>query len=271
MSVQCGAQWFIFDAGSGIRQLGAHLLEQGVQKASLFFSHFHWDHIQGFPFFQPAYEEGFTLQIYAGSLSGQGSSLQAVLSAQMTNPFFPVPISVLKANVKYNDFRAGDPLRFSTTLEGAAGTQEFGLSMQTTLLNHPQGATAYRLNYEGRSVCYVTDVEHEPGTLDAKVLTLIEGADLVIYDCTYSDEQFDRFKGWGHSTWQQGIRLCQRAGAKQLAIFHHDPDNDDVALDARAQQAKALWAPSFIAREGQCIDLSIEMDSAKGLGHGTGG
>ncbi|MFP3422441.1 MBL fold metallo-hydrolase, partial [Bacillus sp. SIMBA_161] len=89
----------------------------------------------------------------------------------------------------------------------------------------------------GRSVCYVTDTEHVPGVPDHEILALIEGADLVIYDCTYTDEEFPEKVGWGHSTWQEAVRLCQSANVGQLAIFHHDPDHDDAFMDRIAEEA----------------------------------
>jgi phosphoribosyl 1,2-cyclic phosphodiesterase len=123
------------------------------------------------------------------------------------------------------------------------------------MLNHPQGATAYRLEYQGRSVCYVTDVEHQPGRIDDALVNFLGAADLVIYDCTYCDDNFLKHLGWGHSTWQEGVRLCQAAGAKQLAIFHHDPDNNDTAMDAIAVKASSLWSGAFVAREGRSLAL----------------
>ena len=244
VSVQCGDRWFIFDSGTGIRKLGAHLLAQGVQQASLLFSHFHWDHIQGFPFFAPAYRPSFRLDLFAGNLYLSQSNIQMALAGQMSAPFFPVSTDVFKASIQHHDFQAGVRLDF-----------EKGVSAKTFMLNHHQGATAYRLEYHGQSVCYVTDVEHQPGHIDDALVHFLKGTDLVIYDSTYADENFLQHLGWGHSTWQEGIRLCQAAGAKQLAIFHHDPDNDDSVMDAVASKASALWSGVFVAREGQTISL----------------
>ncbi len=242
VSVQCGDNWFVFDAGSGIRLLGEHLMVQGVYQVSLLFSHFHWDHIQGFPFFAPAYQPSFKLNLFAGNLYLSQSNIQKALAGQMSAPFFPVSTEVFKASIQHHDFQAGVRLEF-----------EGGVSAKTLMLNHPQGSTAYRLEYQGRSVCYVTDVEHQPGRLDDALVAFLKGADLVIYDCTYSDETFSQYLGWGHSTWQEGIRLCRAANAKQLAIFHHDPDNDDARMDTIAAKASALWSGAFVAYEGQSL------------------
>ena len=128
-------------------------------------------------------------------------------------------------------------------------------TVRTAPLNHPNGATGYRIEYGGRSACYVTDTEHVPGSPDAHVLKLIEGADLVIYDCSYTEDEFPKRRGWGHSTWNEGVRICRMAGARRLAIFHHDPDHEDDFMDDLAQQAKAAWDGTFVAREGMVIDF----------------
>jgi phosphoribosyl 1,2-cyclic phosphodiesterase len=127
--------------------------------------------------------------------------------------------------------------------------------VRTAPLNHPNGATGYRLELGGRSVCYVTDTEHLPGEPDKNVLGLIEGADLVIYDSTYTDEEFPGKVGWGHSTWQEGVRLCRTAGARRLAIFHHDPDHDDSFMAAVDKTARAEWDGAFAAREEMIITV----------------
>ena len=125
--------------------------------------------------------------------------------------------------------------------------------MKTAKLNHPGGATAYRLEHNGAAVCYVTDTEHMPGKPDQNVLALIEGADLVIYDCTYTDAEYPKYVGWGHSTWQEGVRLCQAANAKQLAIFHHDPGHDDTFMIHLEAEARRVWNGTIVAREQMII------------------
>ncbi|MCS6799554.1 MAG: MBL fold metallo-hydrolase, partial [Myxococcota bacterium] len=127
------------------------------------------------------------------------------------------------------------------------------LRVRTAPLNHPNGATGYRLELDGKSLCYVTDTEHVPGRPDERILDLIQGADLVVYDATYTDEEFPSKVGWGHSTWQEGVRLCRRAGARRLAIFHHDPDKEDPQMDRVAREAADSWDGAFVAREGMRI------------------
>lgn len=238
LEVRCGDRLLIFDAGTGIRPLGAHLDRLGAVDADIYFTHTHVDHIQGLPFFSSAYKQANKLRMWAGHLTPD-YTLKQVLSEMMMEPLFPVPISIFGAEITFNDFRCGE------TLAPAPG-----IVLRTAPLNHPNRATAYRVEYGGKSICYVTDTEHKPGTPDASVLGLIERADLVIYDSTYTDEEFSIFKGWGHSTWQEGVRLCAQAKAGRLVVFHHDPSHDDAFMDRVAAAAEAARPGTVVAREG---------------------
>ncbi len=241
IEMRCGDRLLIFDAGTGIRLLGGVLDGAGPVDADLFFSHTHLDHIIGLPFFCPAYRPENRYQIWAGHL-GADCTVEQALRLCMQKPLFPVPLDVFKADMIFHDFAAGDVLE-----------PRPGIVVRTAPLNHPDGATGYRIEYGGRSVCYVTDTEHVPGAADHNILTLIDGADVVIYDCTYTDEEFDAYKGWGHSTWQEGVRLCQAAGAKSLIIYHHSPDHDDAAMDRIAEEAAQVFPGATVAREGMVL------------------
>ena len=233
----------VFDGGTGLRPLGLSLPSADPIEIDQFFSHTHWDHIVGVPFFCPAYRAGNRIHVRAGHLVGQGG-IEAALRQAMTDPLFPVPLDVFHADIDYGDFSAGDTLDLGD-----------GIVVRTAPLNHPNGATGYRVDYDGKSICYVTDTEHVPGSPDQNILGLIKGADLVVYDSTYTDDEFPTYVGWGHSTWEEGVRLCQAAGVKRFAIFHHDPGRDDDALDQIAAAAGALFAGAFIAREQETIYL----------------
>lgn len=238
LEVRCGDRLLIFDAGTGIRPLGAHVDRLGPVDADIYFTHTHVDHIQGLPFFSSAYKKGNRLRFWAGHLAPD-YTLKQVLSEMMMEPLFPVPISIFGAEITFNDFRCGETL-----------TPAKGVVLRTAPLNHPNRATAYRVEYAGKSICYVTDTEHKPGAPDATILSLIDGADLVIYDSTYTDEEFEKFKGWGHSTWQEGVRLCAQADAGRLVVFHHDPSHDDAFMDRVAAAAESARPGTVVAREG---------------------
>lgn len=245
VEVRCGPHRLILDAGTGLRELGREMLGSGQPVQShLFLTHTHIDHILGLPFFRPAYDPRNRFEFWSGHLAGQGRRLDEVLSTIMQPPLFPVPLDIMHACIGFHDFAAGDVLSPCA-----------GVSIRTASLNHPGGATGYRIEFGGRSLCYVTDTEHVPGTPDAAILGLIAGADLVIYDTTYTDEQFQRFIGWGHSTWQEGVRLCEAAQAGRLVAFHHDPDHDDDMLDQIALELEQRRPGSIVAREGLLISL----------------
>ena len=243
VQIEAGGHHFICDAGTGLRGLGQELAKKNVKDVHLLMTHTHWDHINGFPFFALAYNPECTLKIMAGHLKGQ-STIQNVMAAQMDNPMFPVPLEAMLGKLDFIDFEAGESFDY-----------DGGVTVRTAPLNHPNGATGYRVENNGRSVCYVTDTEHKPGELDENILTLIEGSDLVIYDATYTEEEFPAKVGWGHSTWNEGVKLCKAAGVKQMAIFHHDPEHDDSFMDDLEAQAREEWNHTFAAREGQVVVL----------------
>ena len=245
VEVAAGDHRFILDAGTGIRALGKMFLKSDVRTIWLLLSHTHWDHINGFPFFRPAYDPERRMHILAGHLKHKGLSIEGVLCQQMREPVFPVPLDAMKAIVECEDFDAGDSFELFP-----------GVRLRTVPLNHPNGATGYRIEHAGKAACYITDTEHVPGQPNGDILNLIEGADLVIYNSTYTEPEFAEHVGWGHSTWNEGMRLCRMAGAKQLAIFHHDPDHEDDVMDRIEAEAQAAWPGTVVTRE--CMTISLD-------------
>ena len=242
IEVMCGSERLIFDAGTGIRALGSSLAGQTGLNAHIFLTHTHIDHINGFPFFRPAYNPNNCFELWTGHLASRQLGLQQVLGKLMSGPIFPVPIDIMHACIAFHDFECGetfDPLQ--------------NVKLRTASLNHPQGATGYRIDFAGKSICYVTDTEHREGELDENILKLIDGADLVIYDSTYTDEEYQQFRTWGHSTWREGLKLCDAAGAKTFVAFHHDPDHDDDFMDGIAAQLEQRRPGSIVAKEGMVL------------------
>ncbi len=244
LEVRAAGRLMIFDAGTGLMPLGNALAAAGKPvDADWYFTHTHFDHIQGIPFFSPLYDKRNSFRLWASHLAPE-MTLKDVLSNMMQAPLFPIPIEIFGADVKFNDFDR------MSTLEPAPGVR-----VRTTMLNHPNRATGYRVEVGAKSICYVTDTEHVPGKPDENILGLIAGADLVIYDSTYTDDEYPGHVGWGHSTWQEGVRLVEKAGAKRLAIFHHDPSHDDTFMDRIAAAAAAARPGTIVAREGETIAL----------------
>jgi phosphoribosyl 1,2-cyclic phosphodiesterase len=242
VELRWGKRMLIFDGGTGLRQLGDALIAQnGVMDAELFFSHTHLDHVVGLPFFGPAFLKQNKLRLWAGHLLPE-YSLKQVLSEMMMPPLFPVPLDIFHARMEYVDFPCGQTLAPLP-----------GITMKTAPLNHPNNATGYRVECGGKVMAYLTDTEHKPGELDPNVLLLADQADVMIYDSTYTDEEYETHKNWGHSTWQQAVRLALAAKAKKLAIFHHDPRHDDAFMDEVAAQASKAFEGAIVAREGMVL------------------
>ncbi|MGK7916603.1 MAG: MBL fold metallo-hydrolase [Prochloraceae cyanobacterium] len=244
----------IFDGGTGLRVLGQSLLTHMPLKAHLFFTHSHWDHIQGFPFFLPAFIKGNSFKIY-GAIAPNGATIKQRLQDQMLHPNFPVPLQIMQADLQFCDLQVGEKLEIGE------------IRVETAKLNHPGEAVGYRISCGGLSVAYITDTEHYPDKLDENILWLARQADVVIIDCTYTDEEYYDEKvskvGWGHSTWQEAVKIAKAAEVKQLVIFHHDPAHDDNFLDRVGTEAALAFPNAIMAREGQSIELTPVTSSLK--------
>lgn len=241
LEIRCGDELLIFDAGTGLKDLGNRLIADGALDADLFLTHTHFDHVCGLPFFAPLFGSDNKLKLWAGHLRPR-YTLQQVIRDMLIAPLFPVPPEIFRAKVIYNDFVSGEQLK-----------PRPGIEIRTAPLNHPNGATGYRVEYGGKSICYVTDTEHNEDKLDQSLLRFLDGADIVIYDSTYTDEEYPKYKSWGHSTWQECVRLCEAAGVKTAVIFHHDPGHDDAFMDRVAAEAKAMRPGTIVAREGMVL------------------
>jgi phosphoribosyl 1,2-cyclic phosphodiesterase len=244
VEIDLGQRQVIFDAGSGIKKLGDFLTGRGGSlNTDILFSHCHMDHVCGVPFFAPFYEAQHRIRLWAGNLL-PATRLEETIRSIMSPPLFPIEIDAFKAEVQFRDFHAGEML----DLGG-------GVTVHTGMLNHPGGSVGYRLEHGGKAIAYITDTEHRQGELDSNVLALIHNADLMIYDCTYTDEEYPNHAGWGHSTWQQAVRLAQSGRVKKLAVFHHDPDHDDAFMQKVEAEAAKAFPGAFVAREGLTLQL----------------
>ena len=191
VEITCGDKTLIFDAGTGLRALGQEFIKKGKIEAEIFFSHAHLDHIIGFPFFAPAFNPKNKFKIWS-SVFDQQIPIKEVFQKLTSPPMFPVSLEVFNAKLDFLTFKPGDKIE----LDG-------GISLSTVALNHPQGAVGYKVNFGGRSICYITDTEHKVGEVDRNIKSLVSGSDLVIYDACFTDENYPNFTGWGHSTWQE--------------------------------------------------------------------
>ena len=240
IEIRCGGELIIIDGGTGLRALGEQLATQGLDRIDVFFTHTHWDHIAGIPFFQPAYSRNTAVHFWAGHLAPE-RSLKGVLCAQMLAPLFPVPIEVF-GECHFHDFPCGAPIEIKP-----------GTMLSSCPLNHPNGACGYRVDYNGKSVCVITDTEHRIGHLDGTVIDFVRGTDLMVYDSMYTDEEYQKHVHWGHSTWQEALRLADAADVGRAVLFHHDPDHDDAFMDQIAAQAEVRRPGTVVAREGMVL------------------
>jgi phosphoribosyl 1,2-cyclic phosphodiesterase len=248
VEMQVGSNRLVFDGGTGLHVLGQSLMSKMPVEAHIFFTHSHWDHMQGFPFFMPGFVKGNTFHIY-GAIAPDGSTVEQRLNDQMLHPNFPVPLQIMQANLDFSDVIPGQPIHINDII------------VETAPLNHPGEAVGYRVNWCGGAAAYITDTEHFADRLDENVLWLSRDADILIYDSTYTDEEYHlptRPKiGWGHSTWQEAVRIAKAAAVKTLVIFHHDPSHDDEFLDRIGQEAAQKFSGAIMAREGMELKVPI--------------
>jgi phosphoribosyl 1,2-cyclic phosphodiesterase len=243
VEVRAGETLLVLDAGTGLRGLGERLRGGGGPvEAHLLLSHFHWDHIQGFPFFAPAYLPENRLRLYGPERCTVGGDVRAALAAQMRAPHFPVGLEAMRAQLSFHPVAAGAEFDVGEArVRAAAGC-------------HPNGVLAYRISCGGRSVVYATDTEHDAsGGIDGELLELARGADLLIYDAQYTAAEYPHKRGWGHSTPDEGARLAEAAGVGQLVLFHHDPGHDDWQVAAIEAATRALFPRTLAAREGMTL------------------
>lgn len=267
-----GAPTLIFDAGTGLRRLGRELRDEGfgdgVGEAAFLFSHTHWDHIQGFMFFEPFFRAGNRFQVHARG--NHDRRLHEVFARQADRGYFDYGLDTFQAELSWKALQEGDALSIGPW------------QVKTVRLNHPGIALGYRVEHGGRSFVYLTDTapytdqllgegfhqrkaETDPAVVErmralgAELERFVSGADLVLYDTFFTPEQYAQNPHWGHSTPDEGIRLCRQGGVRRLVCFHHHPEAWDDDLEARTADYRRRLGGSDLeielAREGQALDL----------------
>lgn len=236
----------ILDCGSGLRTLGKSLTREFGEEpivAHVFLTHFHWDHIQGIPFFDPLYRKGNFFFFHAAAQTG--SEIRKAVGGQMVAPYFPVDMSIMQALRNFDDI-GNEPLNVNSA------------RIACTPMNHPQGCVAYRIEGDGAALVYATDTEPGSKIHDQNIRKIAEGADLLVYDCQYTPEQLcNGKKGWGHSSWVEGVTIAREAGVQHLLLFHHDPDHSDAVVDRLVAQAREEFPHSMGAAEGMVLDVPL--------------
>jgi phosphoribosyl 1,2-cyclic phosphodiesterase len=244
VEVRINGRVYVFDCGTGFRNLGKQLQQEtnGTPLvAHIFLSHFHWDHIQGIPFFAPLYHNSGNSFFFHSSSRTRG--LQRTLEEQMSDPYFPVNMNEMAAHRRFYEM-SEEKLSFDDCV------------IQSMWLNHPQGCLGFRVETPEGVVVYATDNEPGDPVFDQKVRKLAEGADVLIYDAQYLPEEYAaRKRGWGHSHWREAINVVMESGARELVLFHHDPDHSDDCIDSVLAKAREYYPKVRAASEGMEIKL----------------
>lgn len=232
-------RYLILDCGSGLRMFGNEIAgkKHGVERRYyIFLSHYHFDHIQGLPFFTPLYDTNSVMTFHG--FSWNGKSVRDVLHGFFTPPYFPVKLAGAPSTVEYVD-------------SGALPVTVADIEVSCLPLRHPDGSLSYRLRHDGKTIVFATDHEFGDEATDNALVQFAEGADHLIYDATYQQSEYDSLRrGWGHSTWYAAVKTARLARVKNLILFHHHPDHSDKELDAILRVARKEFPATEIAKEG---------------------
>lgn len=245
VEIRVGNKRLIFDAGTGLRLLGNNLLKAMPMEAYMFFTHCHWDSIQGFPFFVPAFIPGNCFHIY-GAEASDGTSMEHRLNSQMLAPNFPVPLQVMRSELKFYELSSGMTIILDD------------VTVESVLLNYPHRAMGYRVNWQGRSVVYATERICYPDRLDQNLLHLAQQADLLILDAPSAISEDDIKSSpllWQDNLWQTGVETAKVAGVKRIVMSRYNPDFDDDFLEKLEVQVKSVFPNDLLAREGMILPV----------------
>ncbi len=252
VEVEADGERLVLDAGTGLRGLGgkltseARLLGRPVE-ATMLFSHLHWDHIQGFPFFAPLFVPSTRLELY-GPREASGVTIEEALARQMQPPLFPVRLADTASKKRFHTIGDGSVLELG------------GFTVRVRALEHPQGSLGFRIERGGRSLCFATDTEQSAEVVDEALVDLARGVDLFICDAQYTEAEYDgregpSRRGWGHSTYVAAANAARAAGVKRLVLTHHDPSHDDATIARIEREARSLFSASIAAREAEPLAL----------------
>ncbi len=238
----------IIDAGTGVRNLGKDLRVIGHKQDQIViaFTHFHWDHIQGFPFFAPAYDPSQKLTLLTIGRGQTVTNLREIFEVQMQSQYFPVQLDHMGANFEF--LQIADASKHFTAVNNVE-------TVVTALRhNHPGGAYTFRIERNGKVLVVCTDVEHEE-QMDPQLVELARGADLLVHDAQFTAEELKNRRGWGHSSFDQAMQFAEMAGVKRLALTHHDPEHDDEFLQRIEKLCQERFPNALLARQGMEIAI----------------
>lgn len=245
LEVRAGDRLFIVDLGSGVRGLGENI-GFGPHKAVVLMTHYHYDHVQGLPFFAPLFNPANEFEIWGPDYEGR--RVRELLADHLIRPYFPVGLEVLRAKLSFHDLQPAQTLNFGDVV------------VKSEPLFHPQGSTGFRFEFGGKVFVYCTDIEHDGGPWDARLTRFAEGADQFVLDAMYTPDEYagrsgGSRKGFGHATWEFAAECARKAGVKNLVLCHHDPARSDDAVDRMVEDARKLFPATTAAKEGLLVEL----------------
>jgi len=246
VEMRVGKKRLIFDCGSGFRVLGNNLLGQMPVEAHIFFTDCHWDSIQGFPFFTPAFIPGNCFHLY-GAEASNGATMEQRLGSQMLHPNFPVPLQVMRSELKFYDLTSCHKILLDD------------VTVEAVFLNYSYRSMGYRVSWQGRSVVYATARLPYLNHLDKNLLHLADDADLLILDAPHTLDDQDILESspliWKDELWQTGIATAKAAQVKQIVISRFNPDYNDDILDQMEKQVQLVFPNNLLAREGMILPV----------------
>lgn len=246
VEVRCGDQIIIIDMGTGARPLGMALAKESPLHATVLFSHYHWDHICGMPFCGLFYDPRNSFDLYGEGRKNKG--LRHILAGQMKYPYFPVGLDIFPSRITYHTINVYETIKKNN------------FTIRTAPLNHPQSCVAYRIEFQKKAVVYCSDNEHQDQMSD-DLAELVRGCNLLIYDAAYTDDEYTGRSGtgpkigWGHSTWDEAVRIAKLLHVKRLFIFHHDPLHTDKVIDRLLKGCRGHFKNLFAAQEGLTVKI----------------
>ncbi|QJT10541.1 MBL fold metallo-hydrolase [Oceanidesulfovibrio marinus] len=239
----------IVDAGTGIRRLGNSLLAEGRHKFSMIFTHAHWDHILGFPFFKPLHRKESSIDVYGCPM--ETGDMQTLLAQTMSAPHFPVPYDEIHAQINYHP-----------RCETGRAHDILGLTVESIPLSHPNLGLGYKFTEAGKTFVFLTDNElgyvHPGGRSFEEYVEFCRGADFLIHDAEYTDADYQRARKWGHSTYAGAMQLALAAGVEHFGLFHHNQDRTDSEVDAMVEACRKIAADA--GQPIRCFAVTQNMD-----------
>jgi phosphoribosyl 1,2-cyclic phosphodiesterase len=224
-----GDEIIIIDAGSGIRRLGNLLIREKRNHFSMIFTHAHWDHILGFPYFKPIYRKGTSIQMFGCSAAQE--SIQAMISRTMEAPYFPVNFGDLQADISYHN-----------ACESSFSIQS--VTVTPIPLSHPNQGYGYKFEEDGKSFVFLTDnelrVQHPGGLTYPDYLAFCRGTDLLVHDAEFTEEEYRWARSWGHTVYTDALNLALEARVKTFGLFHHNQERTDAALEGFLQSCRRI-------------------------------